>query len=330
MEILEQKVRMLESRLRSTPSSTMGEVSRSRALMSREIENISHMARSYYFQRPGGKDGAGSYRGFTLPPLTTPQNIATYSVSPSDTDIVIEGQALLVTGKISARMNRAARLVDWAYTGDFRIPRPTFTDEFVRLSEIMSSDIRNIIADAKLFKNRSLDRGDGSYRGYAIPQGQASTNAGWYTTTADNSKLVIEGRSKKYNFIRVVVIDSIGNVQRSDSLGYSGAMKQSMSSRKTASDSARDLIANDFVGIAARAYQYKLLPVASGGGGGKFTDYLSAQTTSLDGQARYEFTIDPDVILLKAVSTRGLGVMSVRIDSNGKLSGWYYTGKLSE
>jgi hypothetical protein len=95
-------------------------------------------------------------------------------------------------------------------------------------------------------------------------------------------------------------------------------------------DSVRENITIDFTAIAARAFQYKVRSVSNGGGGGNYTGYLSAQTSSFEGTVRYDLQVDPDIIVLRAISAHGQGTISAKVDGNGKLSGWYYTGEFAK
>jgi hypothetical protein len=334
VEILEQKVRMLESRIGATPVNTMAEAFKAFGGIRREIERISQEARWYFQTRARDNGGTGSYRGFTMPPFRTLLDDAIHlEVTPTDSNVVIVGTATNVIGKISVVLDRAGKLGNWVHTGDFsRFGRmgSNFANEFIRHSETMKMELDTIIADSYQYRAYFAGRGRGAYRGYVIPERRASSSVGWYTAVPSDTGMSIEGRSKKYNFIRLALIDGGGNVQRMDSIRYSGEMKKSVGSQKSVVDSVRDTITADFMNLRARAYEYRNRPVSNGGGGGKFVGYLSAQTSSLDGQAHYEFRIDPDVILLEAVSTRGMGTMSARIDAGGNLTGWYYTGKLAE
>lgn len=107
-------------------------------------------------------------------------------------------------------------------------------------------------------------------------------------------------------------------------------MKKPQVGPRTAADSVLDIVNADFANIASRAFEYKRRAVAQGGGGGAYTGYLSAQVASSDGSTDYTIEITPQWIVLTAVSQRGLGTASARIDSNGKLWGWAYTGKLAQ
>lgn len=333
VQTLEQKVKMLESRLGTSPTVNRAEVIRSRLIMMNQIQKISQSANQYFWQQSQARNGSLTYKGFTPPVFNDPMNVATYAVTPSDTDIVIEGRALNVNGTISGRMVRQGQVGDWQFTGDFSatgFPRPSFTNEFLGTAQTMSADINAIIADAQRYHRSSGAQGRNVWDGYAVPQAQASHGVAWYLATPTGSDLEIEGHSKKSYFIRKAVLDSSGRVVRTDSIHYAGMMKTQTTTRRTTADSIREMITNDFKTFASRARQYRTIPLNSGGGGGKYSGYLSAQTASLDGQIQYALCVDPDVILLKAVSLAGLGTMSAKVDGGGNLSAWYYTGKLAE
>ncbi len=334
VEILEQKVLMLESRIGVKPVNTMAETFKAFGGIRREIDNVSREARSYFQMQARNNGGIGSYRGFTMLPFRTLLgDEIQLEATPTDSNLVIVGTATNVTGKMSVVLDRFGKLGNWVHTGDFsRFGRiiANYTDEFIRHSETMKMEIDTIIADSYQYRAYFAGRGGGAYRGYVISERRASSSVGWYTAVPNDTGMAIEGRSKKYNYIRLAFLDGGGNVQRVDSIRYSGEMKKSVGMQKSVVDSVRDTMTADFMNLRTRAYEYRNRPVSNGGGGGKFAGYLSAQTSSLDGQAQYEFRIDPDVILLTAVSTHGMGTMSARIDAVGNLTGWYYTGKLAE
>lgn len=330
---LEKKVQMLETRISAEPISNRGNVFRSRILMMNQIEKISQLANQYYWQQVQARHGAGTYKGFIPPVFNEPLNVAVYSVALSDTDIVIEGRALQVNGTISRKMQRQGQVTDWKFTGDFLAigyPPNTIRKEIPGSTQTMNADFSAIIADAQRYCRSVGAQAKNGWEGYTIPQAQASQGVAWYTAMPEGSNLVIEGHSKKLYFIRTAVLDSSGRMVRSDSAFYTGVMKVPTGTTRTSADSVRDMITNDFRMFASRARQYRSLPSTSGGGGGKYTGYLSAQTASLDGQIQYALCVDPDVLLLKAVSLAGLGTMSAKVDGGGNLSAWYYTGKLAE
>jgi hypothetical protein len=151
-----------------------------------------------------------------------------------------------------------------------------------------------------------------------------------YAVQRGDSALLIEVRSKASNTMAVVTGDSAGKIKNWATIFALAEPKKPSAGTKTAVDSVRDTITFDFAAIAARAYQYKIMPVSNGGGGGKFTDYLSAQTSSFDGTVRYGLQVDPDIIVLRAISMSGQGTISAKLDGNGKLSGWYYTGEFAK
>ena len=333
VETLEQKVAMLESRKSAPPLSSRMEAGRARMIMMSQIQKMAQMANQYYGQQVSARHGTGTYKGFTLPVSNDPFNVATYSVMSSDTDIVIEGRAIQVDGTISGRVVQQGKAGDWKFAGEFAVPRtvePRINTDYIRDAESIANEMANISLDVLRYLHLPSYSVKAGYERYTLPPARTSSNTAWFVAEPHDSTLVVEGNSKKYPFILRIVINSQGHVQKKDSIHYAGIMKTSIGNQKTAVDSLRETITNDFKTIAARARQYRSIPSTSGGGGGKYSGYMSAQMASLDGRAEYQLMADPDVILLKAISVAGFGTMSVKVDGNGNLSAWYYTGKLAE
>jgi hypothetical protein len=334
VETLEQKVKMLENQILffTMTGGKGGVAQRTYMMMQRDMVNIASQVRQY-FHRPGNlKGGGGSYVGFTLAPKMGQTDYGTYSVVPGDTEIVIEGQAMSVVGRIRATAGVDGRLRNWTPTGDLLGLNATgFTGgtESPANLDSFTNEMNSIAVHAYQYRIRPRGSGGGgSYLGYVLPKEMSSTATGWYAVTASDTAIAIEGRHKRTNTIQLVFVDSAGKMPRAIG-SVAGNMKKPVGGLRTAFDSLRETITSDFVSIAARAYQYKILPSESGGGGGKYTDYLSAQTSSINGVARYDFFVDPDAVLLKATLSPGIGSMSVKVDNNGRLSGWYYSGELA-
>lgn len=332
---LEQKVKVLEARFLMMSGGKTAEIRRVRAIMRSEINNISIQA-IQYFHRPASQNGgAGSFAGFSLAPKMAQTDMGNYSVVPSDTEVVIEGRPIILNGKIGARMNRTGKTENWTFAGD--LIDTSRSTETMRTGpelnwEVMRGEVLRIVENAYVFRTRArnLGGGGGSYSGYTIPPGMASSNTGMYAVQRGDSALLIEVRSKASNTMAVVTGDSAGKIKNWATIFALAEPKKPSAGAKTAVDSVRDNITFDFTAIAARAYQYKIRPVSNGGGGGKFTDYLSAQTSSFEGTVRYDLQIDPDIIVLRAISASGQGTVSAKVDGNGKLSGWYYTGEFAK
>ncbi len=332
VDSLERKVKALERRIFMMLGGKAGEVQRMSVTIQQEMSSISISARQY-LGRPGSMNGGGgSYLGFTLSPKMAQGDYASYSVTPGDTDLVIEGQATFLTGKIRVNVGIDGRLRNWTYTGDFANVRGTgMPGSYSAMGNLdaLGSEVSSIASHAYQYRNRPRGSGgNGSFAGYDLPKEMSSTAVGWYAVTVTDSGLVIEARHKKTNVVYEALVDSTGRMPRTKT-SYAGEMKKPVNGPKTVLDSVREFIANDFANIAARAYQYKTMP-APAGGGGKYTGYLSAQTASIDGSANYDFLVDPDAVLVRARATRVKGSVSAKVDANGRLSGWYYTGDLAQ
>ena len=333
--VLEQRVKFLEARLLMMFGGKQSEARRVRSMMTGEINNISFQALQY-FRRPASQNGgAGTFIGFSLAPKLAQTDIANYSVTPGDTDVIIEGKPIMLDGKIKTRVNSSGRSDNWTFTGDL-LEAGNRMDS-VRTSpevnwDVIRGEARRILENASEYRRRahSLGGGGGSYAGYAIPQTMASSNFGLYAILRGDSIIVLEVRPKVSNTMAIVTGDSAANVKTWSNIFALAEPKKALGGSKTLADSVRESITVDFVAIAARAYQYKIRPSSVGGGSGKYSGYLSAQASSFDGTTRYELQVDPDFIVLRASSLQGLGSASTKLDGNGKLSGWYYTGKLAE
>lgn len=327
IDVLEQKIRSLEQNPVVSPVENVKESMQFRMEMIRDIHRIAGSARPYFSRNR-------SYLGFAVPIGMRTSSRIIYTTTPSDTDVVIEGVPTGVGGKISVRLNYAGSLVDWKFSGAFQkfdLPRSQMTDEASHHFEGVRDDILTIVENVRRYRENSPHlKGEGLYGGYSIPIAQSSTLFGWYAAIPYDGGITIEGHSKRFFYVRRANLDEEGNIVKIDSITYAGTQRVRTGNNVSAVDSLRDLISADFSAIASRARVFRSLPFASGGGGGKFTGYQSAQVCSADGLVQYHMTIDPDMILLRAISVRGFGTVSVKIESNGNLKGWYYTGKIAE
>ncbi|HTP12659.1 MAG TPA: hypothetical protein VMM37_03490 [Bacteroidota bacterium] len=334
VEALEQKVKALQSQVTflTFSNSRSGLASHTQAMMRIDMMNIGLRAWQY-FKTPGSLNGGGgSYAGFSLSPKMAKTEYGIYSVTPKDTEIVIEGNAVQFTAKLRAVAGDGGRMRDWTLGGEFSGPTapvfgsganpPMFTD-------VLADEMNKIALHAYTYRMRprEMGGGGGSYRGYTLPNEMSSTATAWYSISVGDTEVVIEGRQKKYEHVRLASVGGDGKTRNPKGF-ILGEMKKPVGGSRTAHDSLREKIAADFVSIAARAFQFRISPAGSGGGG-SYTGYLSAQTTSMDGAATYECCVDPDAVLLKASLTRGTGTMSARVDRNGRLYGWYYSGDLA-
>lgn len=334
IDILEQKIKLLEQKAPISRFDNIRELAPLRAAMMRDINVISSSARSYSARNRTYPPGTGSYLGFTIPVSLHTSPSVNYSTSPSDTDMVIEGSPTGVDGKISARINRFGFLVDWTFTGVFRnfnYPNLQLVRKPPQDFEGMRDDISKLVEDAKGFrKNSRGKRGVASYREYSVPDSQSATPSGWYAAIPYDRGIIIEGHSKRLGYIRRATIDDEGDLVRIDSIMYAGAERVRNGKAGSAIDTLRENISTDFRNIASRAREYRSRPRSSGGGGGTYTGYLSAQVSSVDGMVQYFLAVDSDLILLKAISVRGLGTISAKLNAGGIFFDWYYSGKLAE
>ncbi|MCX5729610.1 MAG: hypothetical protein NTZ28_12385 [Nitrospirae bacterium] len=91
--------------------------------------------------------------------------------------------------------------------------------------------------------------------------------------------------------------------------------------------SNRDAIINDLNNLAAQAYQYRIRPTSMGGGQGDYSSFAIPLKMRTNENATYASTPSATTILFTATSSQnGSNTVQVTIDSNGRLSGWSYTG----
>ena len=327
IKMLERKVQTLERGPMAQRVEKLRELAPIRAMVKKEIDEIAVSARLFLAKHR-------TYTGYILPENIIPSNGGFCSTSPSDTNMVIEVTPPGIDGKISASLNRAGALVNWKYTGAFaglEFPKPQITDDATRHIEGISQEMMAIAENAKIFQSTSTAmRLDGSIAKYEIPDSQSSTLFGWYFTVPCDQGIAIEGYSKKYLYIRRITLDSAGRVVQTDSIRYAGMERARSGNNDPTVDSLRQVISADFKTLASRAKSFRSLPSNAGGGGGKYTGYQSAQVASMDGLVQYHLSVDPDVILLRAHSVRGLGEVSAKIDAQGNLNAWYYNGELAK
>jgi hypothetical protein len=92
--------------------------------------------------------------------------------------------------------------------------------------------------------------------------------------------------------------------------------------------SNRDAIINDLNNLAAQAYQYRIRPTSMGGGQGDYSSFAIPSKMRTNENATYVATPSgANAILFTATSAQNSSnTVQVTIDSNGRLSGWSYTG----
>ena len=91
--------------------------------------------------------------------------------------------------------------------------------------------------------------------------------------------------------------------------------------------SNRDAIINDLNNLAAQAYQYRIRPTSMGGGQGDYSLFSIPTKMRTNENATYTCAPSAGNIAFTATSAQnGSNTVQVSIDSNGRLSGWSYTG----
>jgi hypothetical protein len=91
--------------------------------------------------------------------------------------------------------------------------------------------------------------------------------------------------------------------------------------------SNRDAIINDLNNLAAQAYQYRIRPTSMGGGQGDYSSFAIPTKMRTNENATYSSAPSAGTIVFTAVSAQNSSnTVQVTIDSNGRLSGWSYTG----
>ena len=92
--------------------------------------------------------------------------------------------------------------------------------------------------------------------------------------------------------------------------------------------SNRDAIINDLNNIAAQAYQYRIRPASMGGGQGSYRGFEIPSRMRANENASYELrAITSNLLQFTARSAQNNNnVVTVCIDSNGRLGNWSYEG----
>jgi len=335
VESLEQEVKVLEGRISMLLGGKGEEIRRVNRIMMQDFSNIARLAYEHYLRSSLDGPSMRRYTGFILPPRLAQTELASYGVHVSDTVITVEGKPVTLLASMSAHAGTDGKLMDWTYSGDFAELHNigvTANNDYERHWETFNDDMSNIAAHAYHYKMlpRNKGGGGGSYNGYVLPQGLAMTSAGRYHVTTQDTALIVDGTSAMNNVMKKAFFDGNGKIQKTMSNTVGSQFKKSVGIPRTAADSIREIITADFMNIAARALEFRRRPASQAGGGGKYTGYLSAQIGSVDGTAKYEIDVGPDLIFLNAITLRNFGTMNAIVDANGKLTGWNYTGELAK
>ena len=91
--------------------------------------------------------------------------------------------------------------------------------------------------------------------------------------------------------------------------------------------SNKDAMINDLNNIAAQAYQYRIRPASMGGGQGSYNSFALPTKMATNENGVYAPTASTDEVVILATSAANTGnTITVTVTSEGKLSGWAYTG----
>ena len=91
--------------------------------------------------------------------------------------------------------------------------------------------------------------------------------------------------------------------------------------------SNKDAMINDLNNLAAQAYQFRIRPSSMGGGQGVYTGFTIPTKMATNENGVYLSTPAANVVTIVATSVANTtNVITVVIDSEGKLGSWTYVG----
>ena len=91
--------------------------------------------------------------------------------------------------------------------------------------------------------------------------------------------------------------------------------------------SNKDAMINDLNNISAHAYQFRIRPASMGGGQGVYTGYTIPGKMAKNENGTYASTPAANTVTLVATSAANTtNVITVVVDSDGKLGSWTYGG----
>jgi hypothetical protein len=91
--------------------------------------------------------------------------------------------------------------------------------------------------------------------------------------------------------------------------------------------SNRDAIINDLNNLAAQAYQFRIRPTSMGGGQGDYSCFSIPTKMRTNENATYSASASSNSIVFTGISAQNpTNIVTVTIDSFGRLSGWSYSG----
>jgi hypothetical protein len=91
--------------------------------------------------------------------------------------------------------------------------------------------------------------------------------------------------------------------------------------------SNKDAMINDLNNLAAQAYQFRIRPSSMGGGQGTYTGFAIPTKMKANENGTYAPTVTAASVTIVATSKANTtNVITVVIDSDGKLGSWVYAG----
>jgi len=91
--------------------------------------------------------------------------------------------------------------------------------------------------------------------------------------------------------------------------------------------SNKDAMINDLNNIAAQAYQFRIRPSSMGGGQGSYASFTIPTKMATNENGTYVATPSANSVSIVATSAANTSnVITVTVDSDGKLTGWQYAG----
>ncbi len=91
--------------------------------------------------------------------------------------------------------------------------------------------------------------------------------------------------------------------------------------------SNKDAMINDLNNLAAQAYQFRIRPGSMGGGQGVYTGFSIPTKMRTNENGTYVPTVTaPSVTIVATSAANATNIITVVIDSEGKLGSWVYAG----
>ena len=92
--------------------------------------------------------------------------------------------------------------------------------------------------------------------------------------------------------------------------------------------SNKDAMINDLNNIAAQCYQFRIRPASMGGGQGAYTNFSlpTKMATNENGVYVPDASAPDEVVITATSAANAANTIVVTVDSDGKLTGWTYTG----